>query len=495
MESYPEFIQTIFVGVAAFAIPFLWHIYSQINETREHLTGDRIKDILTRKFYAVRLRYFNYFIYFPSGFILLLGLIIFPLLLFNWAAVFIVLSLFYFLSQPFIFEKIKRKTELSLSTFLQKEDAESSDVRQVFSELWQKEDSIIEKEFGLKAAHIFNFFAGKIDILLSRKSLRIARTLLEDFRRFLNNRSTFLMFVTEDLFQKILGWHYIAWKNQAELISKEEKINEWSDYGMVEDSLTSMFELITERALIGREAFIFFKKLKEHVDKHQKEHVGKKYYASDLFDSFYRVFFEKNHDAPERFDIWTHYFPGEWKVTKNNLEDLDNIVSNISLEKFVEWADPRIWRTQEEADLILEEVSSHLFPEVEPIAWSRILIFARRPYGESRIKSMVEVPWSFGFFGRIRSFSRPIEKEEKQFNAEMQELMNTRFEEDLMRTFELVYSITPFADLFKKENLEKYIKELETLDYPRESREAHKKDYLINLFKRMATYVEGHLGR
>jgi len=119
--------------------------------------------------------------------------------------------------------------------------------------------------------------------------------------------------------------------------------------------------------------------------------VGTNIIISLLYLTFFtKCFFENIAKSTEKNDIWEHYFPKEWKITKNNLENKKNIIAKISRYKFLQWAQVRIWQAKEEFDRDLDDISRNLFPEVEPIIRARILIFIFTGYGRNRVKSVVE---------------------------------------------------------------------------------------------------------
>ena len=156
-----------------------------------------------------------------------------------------------------------------------------------------------------------------------------------------------------------------------------------------------------------------------------------------------------------------HYFPTEWRITKNNLEKEDNFIPLISLANFLNWASERIFSAEEERNFVLDDANRNLFPEVDPIIWAKLIIFVLSPYDPAdRMHSIISKPWSFGFMGRTRTFVG----EEPDYK-EIHEL-------ELRNTFELVYTVAKFQPLFNQfseENLIIYISELKKLNYERNS--------------------------
>ncbi|OGP64477.1 MAG: hypothetical protein A2169_15390 [Deltaproteobacteria bacterium RBG_13_47_9] len=306
-----------------------------------------------------------------------------------------------------------------------------------------------------------------------KDNLIIASKLLSDFSNFLGNRSTTFLTRPEGVLNNILEWHFGVWKKEHENLGKEDKLEVWSIYSDLLRTIDSIFQHIETRVLKEGDSFSFFKRLQKHAEKYKKESVPPLDYDESLFDTFYEVFFQHIYDAPGRYRIW-NYFPKEWKVTKINLENPENIISKLSLNNFINWANNRIWQSEEKLDFPLDDVSSNLFPEVDPILWAKILIFILSPYGEDPLRSVIERPWNFGFMGRIRVYGGP-EKEGRLYKV------------DERSTFELAYLI--FKKEFSQIELETHIESLNKLSYIKESQEERKRLRLLGLFEKMLLFV------
>ena len=163
-----------------------------------------------------------------------------------------------------------------------------------------------------------------------KDNLIIASKLLGDFNNFIDKRSTVFLTWSDKTLDSVLQWHFEVWKKEHEYLIQDKKLDEWSIYSELSRTMDSIFRQIEIRALKERASFSFFNKLKKHAEKYKKESVSSRFYDESLFDTFYQVFFENIYDAPERFDIWDHYFPREWKITKSNLQNSENIISEIS---------------------------------------------------------------------------------------------------------------------------------------------------------------------
>lgn len=322
------------------------------------------------------------------------------------------------------------------------------------------------------------------------QNLKTALKLLSDFEAFINNRSIFLLVGPRGAFSKILDWHFRIWKKKYKRLTEKNKLSEWSVYNEIFRTLDSILQKIEARALKEGQSSAFFRTFKEHAEKYKRQFVEsegknkKYYYIESLLNLFYQVFFENIENSPEKYNIWEYYFPEEWKITKNNLANKENTISRTSLNNFLNWARERICRAREGFDRDLDDISRNLFPEVNPILWAKILIFVFSPYGENRIKSVVERPWNFGFVGRI--YPGYPENSEGKFRKKINEVVSSTTKREVNNTFELAFLLFPKD--FSKKNLQKYIADLKKLRYDKDSKEEGKRLRLLAIFEKMLKY-------
>jgi len=360
------------------------------------------------------------------------------------------------------------------------------DLEIVWKSIWEVTKINIqnEKEF-------CKIFFSKIDHLLGlpKNSLKITSKLLNDFYNFINERSIILLLEPNITFTRILEWHFKIWQNKYIYIKKyldsKNKSKSSFNYSEILRVLDSILSNIEERSFKEAEAFSFFIHFKKHAEKYKDELVGngnKHYYISYLFDLFYRVFFKnvEKINFSEKQVIWDQCFPKEWKISKTNLTDKENkLFSNLSLRCFLNWALHRISQAKEEKDFVLGEVSSNLFPEVEPNLWAKFLVF-RFSGSKDRVKLAIEKPWNFGFINRVKFYPG------EPGNEEMHKKMSEDTEIEKRKTYELACYI--FRE-FSKENIAQYIKEIKNLEYPKESNEENEKIELLDIFNGMLEYL------
>ncbi len=346
------------------------------------------------------------------------------------------------------------------------------DLEIVWRSVWETENIDTQKE-----KQCFEIFSSVIDKMLQNtckeNSLKSISNFLSNFSLFIKHRPINFLF-SQEVFPKILEWHYTVWAKQQHLLGKENLQKEWAHYSEVLRFLDTLMAIIEERALKEHvESYLFFHYLNQHcgVYKNHQE------YLSHLLDNFYRIFFEHIHESPGRHSIWMHYFPAEWKITKNNLEKENNSITLISLANFLHWASERIFGAKEKYDFVLDDANRNLFPEVDPITWAELIIFVLSPYDPAnRIRSIINKPWSFGFIGRTKIFVG----EEPDYRKS--------HETELRNTFELLYTVAKFQPLFNQfseENLKIYISELKSLEYESNSIEEIHRSNLLYICTKM----------
>jgi hypothetical protein len=345
---------------------------------------------------------------------------------------------------------------------------DEQDMEEAWRSVWETQNINYQNEI-----YFFEIFCDIINKFLKNQNInnKIYLKILSDFDIFFKLRSSeFLNFANKTI-SFFLMWNFEFWKKENIYLYEDNKIDLYSMYNQVSLAVDSIVRQSFSIALKSRHSYSFFKALKEHVEKNKNTVVSNKLYIEFLFDQFFEVFFENIHNSPEKFNIWNHYYPTEWKITKDNLQNSENQVSCIALDIFLKWAVDKIWEDKDENDFALDDVSRNIFPEVDPILWALILIFIYSPYDNDRMRSVIERKWIFGFFGNTK-----ISKNSK-INV------NKQFNDEFLSTIELSNFI--FKDEFSEDKIIKYIDLLNHISYPKESREERKRLRLYNLFTRM----------
>lgn len=316
------------------------------------------------------------------------------------------------------------------------------------------------------------------------KNLNIAFKLLNDFNNFVNDRSLLFLW-SKEVLPKTLEWHFLIWEKEHNLLEEEKYLEKWSQYSELSNVLDSILRNIEERCFKEGKAHAFFRLFEEHAEMNKKKATGKdkKFeYVVSLFEIFYQMIFKLIDTESETHDIW-FYFPKDWKITKSNLLNNENIISRVSWLEFHQWIVSKIIQSSKIYDLNLDEMVNNLFPEVDPVIWSKISIFFSSAYD---VGQAVEIPWNIGNLGRIRETTLTVSEEEPgKISVERDEKEE---KEEKEKTYELAVFL--FKEQFSEKKLEEYLNELESLNYPGNSQKERKKLTLQHILKEMLEYVK-----
>ncbi len=477
---------TIFIGILTFAIPFLWNAYQKILDLRSKTTGDKIENVLAREFYGKSYHYFSKYIQGISIIFLFLGLFVVLILPPVLGMIINLFALVYFSFLPQLYNWLLEKSATALNDFIIYKDPQEPDIQKVFFELWQKMDDGIEKEFSIKPRLVIQRWIAKLRVLLDRDKPELIRQYLNDFQASIRIRNITLIVIFPEVFLELSRLHFDLWTKEQKYLHIEEKknsLNLWADYSQSVNLLQDVFNQVEQSVLKEQRhsAYSYFRHQKEHIDNHTADHK----YLEELFQSFYRIFFDNIHESSERYDIWEHYFPGEWKVTVKNIQDEQNIIPRLSWIIFAQWCSERIANAGNDStyDGTLEDVARNLFPETDPFVWARLLIVALCPHDpEHHISSVLEAGWTFGHVGRIRTFSGSTLDDE----TAMQSIMREQEREEMNTTFELAFNL--LGKYFIAERLSQYIAELEEIPKLDDEKREYKKEQLVRIFKKMLEY-------
>lgn len=110
-----------------------------------------------------------------------------------------------------------------------------------------------------------------------------------------------------------------------------------------------------------------------------------------------KIFFEYIPQSPENYIIWPDSFPKEWFFSYENLVEKPNVVAASLFNHFLSWAQNRFFRDKG-IDTDLDDVASHLFPDVDPIIWARVLEYRYAPWvGDNHLRYIISKVSTFGF--------------------------------------------------------------------------------------------------
>ena len=486
IETLDIFLFLVLFIVIVLVIFVMWFAYAGLlGKTKAIDANCPVESLLLEKTHKKTKNLFDLFLEVPIALAFLIILLVIPLALSFQEVLlfFLIAGAIYLFSFPIIFEYVKREGVVNLKEYLKKQQPETVSSLSIFRDVWNINDSELEKRLFTKQIDVWLIFVKKIELLLKKKKISIIRTYFDNFYEFIDKRS--ISFLTEpEVLSKILEWHYIVYKNRYKYCSIGTKITN-NDYDEILENFLMIFLKIEHHSLRTREIATFFKTFQEHITKHQDEFVlidnKKHYYIEPLFVLFLKEFYTtlRGFSLDDRKKVWKKYFLKEWQVTKKNLEDEKNIMVNIAFNVFLCWSQEKILEDKEEKlDKEIDTISKHLFPEVDSIMWDRILIFVLAPRtSKNKVKAVIERPWNFGFAQeKYLDYYQNIRK------ADFLKKRSQRID----KTVELALFLFPHH--FTNKKLYKYITTIRRLKYKESSKEAYKQHQLLLIFKRMLKY-------
>ncbi len=253
---------------------------------------------------------------------------------------------------------------------------------------WSEKSTYNERDFTKE-------FINHIDHAIENEKYELAVTLAQTYEKNLDMRDRFS--IGYEILPKLFEWHEKFWEAEQGWLNREnykEKtqkafsskyfptFKKWVlsllNKGCAVDNffwnwhyfLQKLFPAVSRILLQGGhepyQLFTCFKKyiegaeakLEKIKDEDRKQQWWN--YITGLFGSFCPVFFETIDTVPNNFDIWHHYFPGEWKIASVNSKGR---IPRVILHEFLQWTQQRIFKEiPENYDKELTEVTNGIFP-------------------------------------------------------------------------------------------------------------------------------------
>lgn len=348
------------------------------------------------------------------------------------------------------------------------------DIEGTWNSVWQEKNINYENE-----KKFFEIFQKQINYFLINdniESLKISSKLINDFENCICIRLDFILLVSAEIFNAILEWHFLFWKKEAIHLNGSDH-DKFIYYDNLYYSVNEIFKKIEKRALIYSRPYQFFNLFKKHSEKYEKETVSSRKYIKYLFDNFYNVYFENIYNSPARFDIWNHYFPNNWKITKSNITNQENIISKISLSQFLKFAYNKINQSYPEKKFDLDDISIYLFQEVDPMLWSIVIyVFVFSPDEENQFRILFERKWQLGFMGRIKAYDISMDEEVDKIS-----------DIEAVNTYDLALFL--FSNHFNQTKIDEYLQILQKISYEDDSIEERNRLKSYHFFNKMKSYL------
>ncbi|MES2668357.1 MAG: hypothetical protein V4644_01540 [Patescibacteria group bacterium] len=329
---------------------------------------------------------------------------------------------------------------------------------------WKKEANI---EAVLDERNLVQKFSANLNALLDAGKADIYARFLGTFDTNIGKRIMYDWPTFGSLFEAALNWYWRLYEKGHPTDGEEDRLYE------AEFATSSVLQKLVVSALEKGPAFVLFDDLKKHVVDKPIE-----YMEQLLVQVVCRFVFDGSESSRESFDIWNHYFPQEWKITKASLNNEANLIPRVWFNQFFEWAQRRIWNQEKkDFDRALDEVAKELFPELEPSWWAYILIFLFSPWGDGdRMGSLVRTRKTFGFGSRISISSYGS-------MDQATEELHRRIEQERAATIDFVLSV--FGNTFTAEKLTEWVADLKALDLETESVEDLVRRNYVEIFEQI----------
>lgn len=279
---------------------------------------------------------------------------------------------------------------------------------------WEKQKQGFERGlfFGVTA-----LFVGFADNLLSLKE-----NAMRDESDWINSRKRWLWFHEEKfndgqenpyaVFRRLLKFYRLAYKQWMKDLGFKDGRTFEQGVANLQGTLRGIIERLVVNELETTDDFFFslFKSLSDHIKKDpvDREYISSLPIYSPVFE--HSSLYALNKYEKGRDDIG---FPSEWRVLVDEL-DKGNLLRDIWLNKFSEWASRRIDHGKKEWDDKLNGAVEMLFPEADSSWIALALGYARLSWGGSRVNSLCQWQPNFGMGTTGSSYSYDYTKTEKE---------------------------------------------------------------------------------
>lgn len=243
-------------------------------------------------------------------------------------------------------------------------------------------------------------FSSKVRRLLngSQQDFSTVTSLIDHFGQCMPNRSPSTVFYGNGIFSQLVEWIFGVWSRRAALARSQTVGREIGALDHLYGRMMSVFVQITKLGLDGRWIYSFFNILSNHLNTHidDSETQDRFYYIGPLIRRFMAVLFT----TPNRYmgeDLLDDAFPQEWRITKSNWDQERNRISKYIFAEFHRWMANRLIQSGQIAkDDELDHMMMLLFPHVNLIIWSDILIFSVAADSPNKVRNALSLTKTFG---------------------------------------------------------------------------------------------------
>lgn len=315
-----------------------------------------------------------------------------------------------------------------------KKEKENKIILEFYKYLWEKNDISFqenEKEYT-------EIFCKHVDEFLKQNDYKSAVTISEIYLNNLEKRDP--SFVSTIIFKSLIDWI------KFEIKTKQKKTvvvgdTAYRDCYFKSRFILEVFKLVSDEEINDSGFFHIFDTIKKENDEE---------FLKVFFSCFFN-FINKNYIESDKVDIdFFRNFPDEWKIKKENYNDLYQKIILNEFNKFRKlYSNYFLREYNSKKDLILNEIILEIFPEVEPSFFSKSLSLAIYP-NETFVKENVNLSV---YIGRVHF----VDGE----NAE--DSLQKIYKEEEFKTLEFLKLIMPdfYGDKQKLEKLKEFFEKVE----------------------------------
>jgi len=324
-----------------------------------------------------------------------------------------------------------------------------------WNSFWAEKSEHNEREFTKS-------FIKHVDDAVDSKKYDLVVLLAQAYQKNIDKRDGFS--IGYEVLPNLFKWHEKFWEAQQEWLNRknyEEKIEKvfpskyfptfkkwafslfkkvygkndlfWNWHYFQQE----LFPAVEKILLHGvHEPYQLFTCFKKYIDKTEarldkiKNEDRKQWwwnYIIGLFGSFCPVFFESIDSVSNKFEIWEHYFPKDWRVTVANSKKR---VPRIILNEFLQWMQQRVFKEDgTEHDKDLTEVVGGIFPNAHHDLFPAFLILLV----SSEVKYAIQKEPSFFLTNIIISWSG------EKSDEEIQQMYNQRDQSQKEETINMIF--------------------------------------------------------
>lgn len=401
--SEPVRLQAAIIGAITFSIPGLWDLTREINDANSKLVDKGPNSVINKRYYQKLGDDFRRFALVPSAVAAGIGLIFVPSLPYPWSLIFVTIASIWLFCLAWVIGSIRNRNTRDLAKFIEQENVVSDDLRAILTSLWQLDASKMANQFGVSETRIYSAMLLHANRLVSRSELNPVLGLIRDFASSMSHRSMQFLTSGAEVVPPLLVFRRMIWLAEQERLtltesdSRPELLHEWSMYEAILRDVDSAILGIQGRVISETQSYGYFHALETHLAAHGAD----KKYVVYLIKVIGQKMIEQISTSEDQYSVWEHYFPKTWLITNGALAQVNNHTVKQWNNFYLNWAIRRIGEAKE-YDLVLDNVTANLFPELEPQLFAEMLMFVATAYSPGhRIAALAANPVTFGPVGRI----------------------------------------------------------------------------------------------